>query len=260
MEIKILIIVVLLVAASVLYYLITGKSAEGVDQSADATSGTSDKPIILSSALRDMQYGRSASELDCSDSGEDVVTAPWSEFCVAHEHIAAAQNEEAIAVLRGIVEAPGQEPRSVIWAWELLRSLGVEPRMNQASKLFGVVYEYGAEGGFDILSAYADHTVRYFGYAGGGVMWEPADAELLPFVDRLLASAQQVADLIGVHGGDDLPDPPEMGRIQLTFLTPGGLRISEGETEVLAADSMSGPVISAAVRLISELGRRYDEK
>lgn len=65
-----------------------------------------------------------------------------------------------------IVEAPGQEPRSVIWAWELLRSLWVEPGMNQASKLFGVVYEYGAEGGLDILSAYADRSVRYFSYAG----------------------------------------------------------------------------------------------
>ena len=214
---------------------------------------------MLSYALRDAQYARIVSSLDCSEGSEDTTTSPWSEFCAAGAHSAAGRNEEAITLLRGIIEAPGQEPRPIIEAWDRLRQLGVEPSDDQARQVFGVVYEYGGDGGLDLLSAFSDHTVRYFSYAGGGVMWEPADADLLPFVDRLLSAAQAIADVIGVHPGE-LPDPPEQGWIRLAVLTSGGLRFGEGEAGVLAADPMGGRAISAAVDLINELGRRQGDQ
>jgi hypothetical protein len=71
------------------------------------------------------------------------------------------------------------------------------------------------------------------------------------FADLFLA-ARTIVDRIGPSDGARR-QPPENGMARLTFLVSNGLNFGEGRYEVLQRDTMGGPVVNHAARLMAYL-------
>jgi hypothetical protein len=144
---------------------------------------------------------------------------------------------------------PALESREYLQAWHLLRQHGVRPHAARAKTLYGVVVEVGLEEGLDIVAVYADRTARYVNFSGAGVTWGRPDASLDGEIDAVLTAGAAVVARIGRWDKERPPAPPA-GQARINMLTPSGLHCGEGAYEVLAADEMSGPVLTAASALV----------
>jgi hypothetical protein len=109
----------------------------------------------------------------------------------------------------------------------------------------------------DLLAAYADHSARYFNFAGPGVIWERPDNSLDQLIDGLLEKGQYVADRIGPWN-QKRPGPPPKGLIRINMLTPNGLYLGQGSQEAFTKDPIGGPVVDEATQLMMELIRKAE--
>ena len=177
---------------------------------------------------------------------------PWLSFVRARRQLGDGHPEVAKQTLRRILAVPDLESRQYLQAWHFLRGLGEHPPAGEAKRLYGVVVEVALESGLDIVAAYADGTARYFNYSGAGVVWERPDDSLDPAIDALFDAGREVLERIGPWEGER-PSAPPTGQVRISLLAPGGLHFGQGGFDVLASDSMGGPVIAAATRLMQEL-------
>jgi len=106
--------------------------------------------------------------------------------------------------------------------------------------------------GLDLLTAYPDHSARYYNYSGAGVVWEHPDTSLDAQIDQLLAAAKQVVEMIGPWK-QARPAPPPKGQARMSFLTPSGLHFGQGAMDVLSQDPLGGRVIQLATVLMRGL-------
>lgn len=118
--------------------------------------------------------------------------------------------------------------------------------------MYGVVVEVTLQNGLDLLAAYADGTARYFNWSGAGVVWERPDNSLDQSIKTLLELGQHVVNEIGPWEGERPPAPSE-GYVRINLLVPSGLHFGYGLFEQLEADSLGGPLIAAATRLMQAL-------
>jgi hypothetical protein len=150
--------------------------------------------------------------------------------------------------------ATGPESRVRLQAWSLARAAGVEPG-GDAHRVRGAIVEMGLDRGVDTVAAYEDGSARYLNQGGGGVFWEAAEpegGEIRSAISRLLEAAQVVADATGPLDGRR-PGPPEQGNAAIWLLTDGGIHLGMGPADALTQDALGGPVIAAAVGLMSAL-------
>jgi hypothetical protein len=141
------------------------------------------------------------------------------------------------------------ETRPKILAARLLEENAV---VEPSRRLMGVVVEAGLEDGLDVLAAYEDGTARYINFSGKVVVWDTQTVESEAVINELFDAGTAVVNNIGAWDGPRRPAPAS-GNIRLNFLVSDGLYFGEGPFDVLQADPMGGPVIAAAVKLMSYL-------
>ena len=184
---------------------------------------------------------------------------PWQSFIKSREQLEAGNQPGSIASLQQIVTMTGLESRHYLQAWHFLRGLGVFPANGDGKRLYGVVVEVALKRGLDLLAAYADGTARYFNWSGAGIVWERPDNSLDPLIKSLLDLGQQVVDEIGPWDAERPPAPPE-GYVRINLLVPSGLHFGYGLFEQLEADSLGGPLITAATRLMQALIAKSEKR
>lgn len=151
--------------------------------------------------------------------------------------------------LREVFNDDSLETRPKLLAANLLSEVGQAP---DGKRLMGVIVEVGLEDGLDVLAAYEDGSARYINFSGKLIVWDMAMPESEALVTDLFSVAEAVVSNIGPWDQPRKP-PPDFGVIRLNFLVSDGLYFGEGPFEILQNDPVGGPVISAAVKLMSYL-------
>lgn len=180
---------------------------------------------------------------------------PWSLFEAARRAIAKGDTHAAVHALRYVADDPQAESRHLLQAWGSLRALGVVPPAGVANRAHGVVLDVHLDAGLDTLAAYADHRARYFNHGGKVIVWEASDTIVRQRTDDLLRLGQVIAEATGPWG-KPRPQPPPVGHVRISVLTPGGLHFGQGSFDELSRDKMGGPAITAGTRLMRALVER----
>jgi hypothetical protein len=186
-----------------------------------------------------------------ADQGVDS-PAPWNHFARAREALQAGRSADAIAAWQKVIAIPDLDSRHYLQAWHLLRSQRVLPPSETAKTVLGVVVEAGLDEGIDIVAAYADLSARYINFSGASIIWEHPDSSLDSVVRNLLQASSAVVQRIGPIDGPR-PGLPGRGNFRLNFLTPLGLHYGEGPMGAMQKDGLAGPVVAAALELMSSL-------
>lgn len=184
--------------------------------------------------------------------GDDKTGEPWNLFIEARKQLDKKDKNSASATLQKITAMPNLEPRHYLQAWHFLRSLGVNPPVDKAKIVYGVVIEVGLERGADIVAAYTDFNAYYVNFTGAATIWQHPDNSLDAEIDALLKAGQMVAEKIGPWD-KARPAPPTNGNVRLNMLTPSGLHFGEGGFNVLSQDPMGKALIDPATALMLRL-------
>jgi hypothetical protein len=149
--------------------------------------------------------------------------------------------------LEQIASDEEQESRIRALAYNRLRSLG---QTISEKVLLGVIVEVPLDQGLDTLAAYADGRVRYLNQSGSASLFEGGPPEVEVKAKELVAVSESLINAIGPWDKERLP-PPASGNVRMTFLVSDGLYFGEGPFEMLAQDSMGGPVLAKAGELLN---------
>ena len=125
----------------------------------------------------------------------DGKPGPFQRIADASKLLEQDKKNEAIAILRGILDQKETETRTQLWTWSCLRELGEKPEYRAGGEVLGVVIEVPSGGSYDTLAAYIDGTARYLNFSGAAIFWDQKDAKIKTlcqaFVDStILASAK----------------------------------------------------------------------
>ena len=156
-----------------------------------------------------------------------------------------AETPDATA-LRTLAENESMESRIRVLAYNCLRRHGEEVPKR---KLLGVIVEVSLERGLDTLAAYQDGRIRYINQAEKLAIFEASPVPVAAKVNELMVAAQLVVNQIGPWDGARL-EPPKGTDVRMTFLASDGLYLGQGPFEVMAHDSMGGPVMKRASELL----------
>jgi hypothetical protein len=91
----------------------------------------------------------------------------------------------ATQLLLKITSDPKNETRILLWAWTILRSLGVYPKAHLANQIQGVVLQTIVNRNIRILAAYADQTVRYTDNEGELIIWKKRNKIVSDLIQQL---------------------------------------------------------------------------
>lgn len=200
--------------------------------------------------LRELLFGDVPIESWAGTSNEP----PWTHFQDAEHAMARADVPAAEAALHAVLDTPDLESRQYLQAWSCLRQLDRDALTGLPEHLFGVVLDVPLEQGYDTLAAYDDRTARYLNQAGGAIIWHAEDRVMDALVDALLAAARPLLATVSVW--ESARPPLTAGRARISLLTAAGLHVAEGAFEQLAADSGTGPVLTAGFELMTALTDR----
>ena len=141
------------------------------------------------------------------------------------------------------------EARQRMLAYHLLAASGIPAGQKE---ILGVIVEVGLADGLDVLAAFSDGTARYLNYTSKLLLWETRTKESDELIGRLFSAGANVVHKIGPWDKERKPFPTK-GMVRLSFLVSDGLYFGEGPMEVLQSDPMGGPVIHAAIMLMTYL-------
>jgi hypothetical protein len=158
--------------------------------------------------------------------------------------------------LRQVLYDTTLETRPKLLASRLLAEHGV---VEPVRRVMGVIVEAGLPDGLDVLAAYEDGTARYINFTGKLIIWDTPTDESEAMITELFNVGTEVVNHIGPWEERRRP-APESGTIRLNFLVSDGLYFGEGPFEVLQKDPLGGPVIGAAVKLMTYLIHQAEEK
>jgi hypothetical protein len=165
---------------------------------------------------------------------------PWKELF---------KSDPSDETLQQIVNDNGAEARARAIAAGLLRKRG---KPDQHGRVFGVIVEVGMQEGLDVLAAYSDGTARYLNYSEKLIIWEMRTPRSDELIGDLFMAAHDLIKHIGAWDGERLP-PPMLGNARMSFLVSDGLFFGEGTFNALDNNSLAGPVIDEAVKLMTFL-------
>jgi hypothetical protein len=151
---------------------------------------------------------------------------PWVMLAAAYVSLRQNLPEEAKRWLRAVTLI-ATDTVVQLWAWHNLRKLGIEPPVNLAKKVMGIIVEVPNQGGEDIIASYADGTARFLSYTGAMILWDDFHEQITPLIHEGIKLAHPIGELYVEHQTKQIAD----GDVRLTILTPGGMYCWEGEPE-----------------------------
>ena len=172
---------------------------------------------------------------------------PFQSIVDASNLVDAGKKEEAIVVLRSILDTPSLETRIQLWVWSALRELGQTPDPKSAYEVLGAIIEVPSGGGYDTLAAYVDGSARYLNFSGAAIFWDTPDSTIKAMCQNLVDSTIPVSGRAKPRSSLSLPK----GNVQVTMLTRSGPFVI-----VSPPDSVIGP----GAALMMELIKRVNEK
>jgi len=177
-----------------------------------------------SDLIRQMLFGSQSLDEQVQRMRLDGRSGPHQSIADAHKLLAAGKKETAIAVLRGVLEMPSLETRTLLWVWSGLRELGEKPDPKFAFEVLGVVLEMPSGGAYDTLVAYVDGSARYLNFSGKAIFWDAPD----PAIEQLCLA------MVGSSISPNVKTQPRMNLSlpksgpQATLLTRSGPFITIG--------------------------------
>jgi hypothetical protein len=178
---------------------------------------------------------------------------PLQSAADAYNLLITGRKSEAIAVLRGVLDAPQLETRAILWVWSALRELGEKPDPQFAFEVLGVILERPSVDGYDTLAAYVDGSARYLNFSGKAIFWDAPDPVIKELCLAMVglsfdANTKTLArtDLSLPKSGDRATLLTRSGPFITIGLTPnllrvGGSLMSELIERASAEQTRSGP-------------------
>ena len=118
----------------------------------------------------------------------DGQPGPYQTIADSLQLVEEGKKDAAIARLRGVLELPDLETRTVLWTWSALRELGENPDPKLSFEVLGVVMEMPSGDGYDTLAAYVDGSARYLNFSGKAIFWDTPDATVKTLCRALIDS------------------------------------------------------------------------
>jgi hypothetical protein len=177
----------------------------------------------------------------------DGTPGPFQSIADASKLVDAGKKDEAIALLRSILDTPKLETRIQLWVWSALRELGQAPDPKFAYEVLGAIIEFPSGGGYDTLAGYVDGSARYLNFSGAAIFWDAEDPEIKAMCQALVDSTIPASSGAKPRTSLSLPK----GTPQVTMLTRSGSFVI-----VSPPDSVIGP----GAALMMELMKRAKEK
>jgi hypothetical protein len=197
--------------------------------------------------IRQMLFASQSLKDQVKNSHLDGTPGPFQSIADASKLVDAGKKDEAIALLRGILETPKMETRIHLWVWSALRELGQTPDPKSGYEVLGAIIEFPSGGAYDTLAAYVDGSARYLNFSGAAIFWDAEDPTIKAMCRALVDSTIPVSGRAKPRTSLSLP----RGTPQVTLLTRSGLFVI-----VDPPDS----VVSPGAALMMELMKRSREQ
>jgi hypothetical protein len=180
----------------------------------------------------------------------DGKPGPFQSLADASKLVDAGKKEEAIALLRSILDTPKIETRTQLWVWSALRELGQTPDPKIAYEVLGAIIEYPSGGGCDTLAGYVDGSARYLNFSGAAIFWDAEDPTIKAMCQALIDSTIPASSRAKPRTSLSLPK----GTPQVTLLTRSGPYVI-----VSPPDTTIGPGTALMMELM-KLSKKKGEK
>lgn len=197
--------------------------------------------------IRQMLFASQSLKEQVARSHLDGTPGPFQSIADASKLVEAGKKEEAIALLRSILDTPKLETRIQLWVWSALRELGQTPDSKIAYEVLGAIIEFPSGGGYDTLAGYVDGSARYLNFSGAAIFWDAEDPAIKAMCQALIDSTIPASSRAKPRTSLALPK----GTPQVTMLTRAGSFVI-----VSPPDSVIGP----GAALMMELMKRAKEK
>lgn len=176
----------------------------------------------------------------------DKSESPFSKISHAYNLKKQGKTDEAVSLLRNLLEEPNLETRVRLSIWSGLRELGEYPNPSNAHEVLGAIIEMPSGNGFDTLAAYADGSVRYLNFSGRAIFWDQDDQVIKRLCQALIDSTNPDSDRAKPRVTLDLPKKHP----QVTLLTRSG---------PFVITSPNKAVSTSGTALMIELMRRVEK-
>jgi hypothetical protein len=197
--------------------------------------------------IRQMLFASQSLKEQVKNSRLDGTPGAFQSIADSSKLVDAGKKDEAIALLRSVLDAPRLETRIQLWVWSALRELGQEPAPKFAYEVLGAIIEFPSGGSYDTLAAYVDGSARYLNFSGAAIFWDAEDSTIKAMCQSLVDSAIPISSRAKPRLSLSLPK----GIAQVTILTRSGPFVI-----VSPPDS----VIGTGAALMMELMKRAKEK
>jgi len=184
---------------------------------------------------------------------EGVSRELWMRLKEAERCLREDRKGEGAAVLTELVSAKSIETRVLLWSWRALRQIGVQPNIELASKIQGVVLQVPMPGGADVLAAYDDGTARYLNFTGKVLSWNIPDHSIHGIIRALLVQAQKLDSTAKSRLDAHSAGTP----IKVSILTVGGNHEVEIPCDSVGNGSIE-QLLSIGAELITRLKNRSE--
>jgi hypothetical protein len=158
--------------------------------------------------------------------------------------------------LQKITTDASVETRAKILAYNRLRASGQRITKRE---LLAVVVEVGLDNGLDVLASYEDGSARYLNHSGKVLIWQTKSVQSNNLIANLFSDSLSIVSQIGPWNNPRRPYPTE-GNVRITFLVSDGLYFGEGPINVLFNDSLAGPALQSATKLMQYLTEKVITK
>ena len=213
------------------------------------------KPV--GSQMREVMFGDLPWDVWCRREGP--AEEPWPRFRAAWTAKKIGDLAGCCAFLEQVTAMVDVEARHHVQAWHYLRELGRAAPEAEAKDVLGIIIEKGLPEGVEVLGAYEDHTARFWGADGVGILWSRANANLDDEFDALFAIAQVAVKKIKPRKGEH-PPVPGLDLIQISFLTPSGIHLGMGPASILPQDPLAKSLVDRGAALVDKLLAQRNDK
>lgn len=191
--------------------------------------------------IRQMLFASQSLKEQVARSHLDGTPGPFQSIADASKLVDAGKKEEAIALLRSILDTPKLETRIQLWVWSALRELGQTPDPKIAYEVLGAIIEFPSGGGYDTLAGYVDGSARYLNFSGAAIFWDAEDPTIKAMCQALIDSTIPASSRAKPRTSLSLPS----GTPQVTMLTRSGPFVI-----VSPPDSVVGPGAALMMELM----------
>jgi hypothetical protein len=172
----------------------------------------------------------------------------WKNFILASKFSAGNKKDEAVKIFQEIANTKNNDSRTMLWAWNGLRELGIKPK---STEVYGFILEVPIKGSIEYLAMYSDQTARYINYTGKIAVWETHQ----PVMDNLIQAVFiNAKDLLSKQSLQIGRSKVKTNKVRFNFLTSTGIYQTEKTfKEISAQQSDIGNIFNASGQVLSEI-------